>query len=110
MLPSLPGERCVPSGVTHGDPEVRNADLKVRSPDLLLRCCCPGLRAARPRTTQENPHRLTPEPCIEGSITLFSEPGHLGYTRVDGPHPFGVVLRLPDPFHLDLDTSGLSSA
>lgn len=47
---------------------------------------------------------------IEGSVTLFSEPGHLGYTRVDGPHPFGVVLRLPDPFNLDLDTSGLSPA
>ncbi|WP_446751083.1 hypothetical protein [Streptomyces sp. CLV115] len=45
---------------------------------------------------------------IEGSVTLFSEPGHLGYTHVDGPHPFGTVLRLPDPF--DLDTSGLSSA
>lgn len=24
---------------------------------------------------------------IEGSITLFSEPGHLGYTRVDPPAP-----------------------
>ncbi|MFD4855110.1 Uma2 family endonuclease [Streptomyces atratus] len=47
---------------------------------------------------------------IEGSVTLFSEPGHLGYTRVDGPHPFGAVLRLPDPFNLDLDTSGLSAA
>ncbi|MGC5394562.1 Uma2 family endonuclease [Streptomyces sp. DT20] len=46
---------------------------------------------------------------IEGSVTLFSEPGHLGYTRVDGPHPFGAVLRLPDPFGLDLDTSGLAS-
>ncbi len=46
----------------------------------------------------------------EGSVTLFSEPGHLGYTRVDGPHPFGTVLRLPDPFGLDLDTSGLSPA
>ncbi|MEU8627716.1 Uma2 family endonuclease [Streptomyces sp. NPDC048669] len=47
---------------------------------------------------------------IEGSVTLFSEPGHLGYTRVDGPHPFGAALRLPDPFGLDLDTSGLSPA
>lgn len=47
---------------------------------------------------------------IEGSVTLFSEPGHLGYTRVDGPHPFGAVLRLPDPFNLDLDTSGLTPA
>lgn len=47
---------------------------------------------------------------IEGSVTLFSEPGDLGYTHVDGPHPFGTVLRLPDPFGLDLDTSGLSVA
>ncbi|MEV0782662.1 Uma2 family endonuclease [Streptomyces sp. NPDC050423] len=47
---------------------------------------------------------------IEGSVTLCSEPGHLGCTRVDGPHPFGAVLRLPDPFGLDLDTSGLSPA
>ncbi|MER7725687.1 Uma2 family endonuclease [Streptomyces sp. NPDC096323] len=47
---------------------------------------------------------------IEGSVTLFSEPGDLGYTRADGPHPFGVVLRLPDPFGLDLDTGGLSPA
>jgi Uma2 family endonuclease len=47
---------------------------------------------------------------IEGSTTLFSEPGHLGYTRVDGPHPFGTVLRLPEPFDLDLDTGGLSPA
>lgn len=43
-------------------------------------------------------------------MTLFSEPGDPGYTRVDGPHPFGTVLRLPDPFGLDLDTSGLSPA
>ncbi|WP_371628508.1 Uma2 family endonuclease [Streptomyces sp. NBC_00341] len=45
---------------------------------------------------------------IEGSITLFSEPGHLGYTRVDGPHPFGAVLRLPDPFgqHLEQQLGG----
>ncbi|MET9662235.1 hypothetical protein [Streptomyces sp. NPDC006510] len=45
---------------------------------------------------------------IEGSATLFSAPGHLGYTHVDGPRPFGAVLRLPHPFDLDLDTSGLS--
>ncbi|MFJ5785623.1 Uma2 family endonuclease [Streptomyces hydrogenans] len=42
------------------------------------------------------------------SVTLFSEPGTLGYTRVDGPHPFGTVLTLPEPFGLDLDTSDLS--
>lgn len=43
---------------------------------------------------------------IEGSVTLFSEPGGLGHTKVDGPHPFGTALRLPAPFGLDLDTSG----
>ncbi|MEV6353054.1 Uma2 family endonuclease [Streptomyces hydrogenans] len=43
----------------------------------------------------------------EQSVTLFSEPGTLGYTRVDGPHPFGTVLALPEPFSLDLDTSEL---
>ncbi|MFD7226753.1 hypothetical protein [Streptomyces sp. NPDC059881] len=31
----------------------------------------------------------------------------LGYTHVDGPHPFGTSLHLPAPFDLDLDTSGL---
>ncbi|MFE3513798.1 Uma2 family endonuclease [Streptomyces sp. NPDC059166] len=47
---------------------------------------------------------------MEGSATLFSEPGRLGYTHVDGPHPFGAVLRLPEPFDLDLDTGGLAPA
>ncbi len=41
----------------------------------------------------------------ERTCTLFSEPGKLGYTRTDGPRPFGTPLRLPDPFDLDLDTS-----
>ncbi|MFJ5547212.1 Uma2 family endonuclease [Streptomyces sp. NPDC093225] len=43
----------------------------------------------------------------EGSVTLFSEPGHLGYTKADGPHPFGTSVHLPAPFGIDLDTSGL---
>ncbi|MEU7435657.1 Uma2 family endonuclease [Streptomyces sioyaensis] len=43
----------------------------------------------------------------ERSVTLYSEPGQLGYTRADGPHPYGVTVRLPEPFGLDLDTSGL---
>jgi hypothetical protein len=43
----------------------------------------------------------------EKSVTLYSEPGRLGYTRVDGPHPFGARIRLPEPFGLDLDTSDL---
>lgn len=38
--------------------------------------------------------------------TVFSEPGRLGYTAVDGPHPFGTALRLPAPFDLDLATDG----
>lgn len=41
----------------------------------------------------------------EQSCTLFSEPGELGYTRTDGPHPFGTPLHLPGPFDLELDTS-----
>ncbi|KJY43595.1 hypothetical protein VR41_02490 [Streptomyces sp. NRRL B-1568] len=41
----------------------------------------------------------------EGSCTLFSEPGELGYTRSDGPRPFGAPIHLPAPFDLDLDTS-----
>ncbi|MDP9954232.1 MULTISPECIES: Uma2 family endonuclease [Streptomyces] len=45
---------------------------------------------------------------MEGSLTLFSEPGRLGYTRVDGPHPFGTTVHLPEPFGLDLDTAGLA--
>ncbi|WP_338677809.1 Uma2 family endonuclease [Streptomyces sp. SCSIO 30461] len=44
---------------------------------------------------------------VEHSVTLFSEPGRLGYTRVEGPHPFGTPLRLPAPFDLELDTDGL---
>ncbi|MFF2436748.1 Uma2 family endonuclease [Streptomyces sp. NPDC058107] len=44
---------------------------------------------------------------VERSVTLFAEPGRLGYTRVDGPHPFGTVLHLPGPFDLDLDTGEL---
>ncbi|GAA0410535.1 Uma2 family endonuclease [Streptomyces luteireticuli] len=41
----------------------------------------------------------------ERSCTLFSEPGELGYTKADGPRPFGTPVRLPEPFELDLDTS-----
>ncbi|MFG2558898.1 Uma2 family endonuclease [Streptomyces sp. NPDC048496] len=44
---------------------------------------------------------------VERSVTLFAEPGRLGYTRVDGPYPFGAVLHLPGPFDLDLDTGDL---
>ncbi|MEV6109355.1 Uma2 family endonuclease [Streptomyces sp. NPDC051940] len=43
----------------------------------------------------------------ERSCTLFAEPGELGYTKVDGPHPFGTSIRLPGPFDLELDTSAL---
>jgi Uma2 family endonuclease len=41
----------------------------------------------------------------ERTCTLFSQPGELGYTRVEGPYPFGVPVRLPEPFQLDLDTA-----
>ncbi|MER7625653.1 Uma2 family endonuclease [Streptomyces sp. NPDC126503] len=44
----------------------------------------------------------------EKSVTLFSEPGRLGYTRADGPHPYGTVITLPEPFGIDIDTSGLT--
>jgi hypothetical protein len=44
----------------------------------------------------------------EQSVTLYSEPGRLGYTRVDGPHPFGTRIRLPEPFGLELDTTDLA--
>lgn len=44
----------------------------------------------------------------EQRVTLYSEPGRLGYTRVDGPSPFGALIRLPEPFELDLDTSDLA--
>ncbi|WP_030834424.1 Uma2 family endonuclease [Streptomyces hygroscopicus] len=39
------------------------------------------------------------------TCTLFSVPGDFGYTRVNGPHPFGTPLPLPAPFDLELDTS-----
>ncbi|AUG80320.1 hypothetical protein CFP65_5624 [Kitasatospora sp. MMS16-BH015] len=38
--------------------------------------------------------------------TLFAEPHDLGYAVVDGPHPFGTPIRLPEPFGLTLDTTG----
>ncbi|WP_327384248.1 MULTISPECIES: Uma2 family endonuclease [unclassified Streptomyces] len=44
---------------------------------------------------------------VEETVTLFALPGRLGYTKVDGPHPFGTPVRLPEPFGIDLDTSGL---
>lgn len=43
----------------------------------------------------------------ERSVTLHAEPGRLGYTHIDGPHPFGTPLRLPEPFDLTLSTEGL---
>ena len=39
------------------------------------------------------------------SCTLYSAPGRLGYTKVEGPLPFGTPVPLPDPFGLELDTS-----
>lgn len=39
------------------------------------------------------------------ACTLCSEPGRLGYTRTDGPLPFGTPVHLPEPFELKLDTS-----
>ncbi len=44
----------------------------------------------------------------EKSVTLYSEPGRLGCTRVDGPHPFGAQITVPDPFGIDLDTTDLT--
>ncbi|MGT2532889.1 Uma2 family endonuclease [Streptomyces nojiriensis] len=44
---------------------------------------------------------------VEETVTLFSGPGRLGYTRTEGPHPFGAALRLPEPFGIVLDTSEL---
>ncbi len=44
---------------------------------------------------------------MEKTVTLFAGPGRLGYTEVDGPHPFGTPVRLPEPFGIELDTSGL---
>ncbi|WP_324605823.1 Uma2 family endonuclease [Streptomyces sp. NRRL B-24484] len=41
----------------------------------------------------------------ERVCTLFAQPGRLGYALVTGPHPFGVPVRLPEPFGLDLDTA-----
>ncbi|MEV0192528.1 Uma2 family endonuclease [Kitasatospora purpeofusca] len=41
------------------------------------------------------------------ACTVFSEPTRLGYAVEDGPHAFGVSVRLPAPFELDLDTSRL---
>ncbi|WP_234320458.1 Uma2 family endonuclease [Streptomyces sp. SBT349] len=43
----------------------------------------------------------------ERTCTLFSRPGELGYSRVDGPLRFGEVVPLPEPFGLDLETKEL---
>ncbi|WP_156726170.1 Uma2 family endonuclease [Streptomyces apocyni] len=42
----------------------------------------------------------------DGTCTLFSEPGQLGYTTAQGPYPFGTPVHLPSPFNVDLDTTG----
>ncbi|UGY92826.1 Uma2 family endonuclease [Streptomyces gobiensis] len=42
----------------------------------------------------------------EDTCTLFSEPGQLGYTHIQGPYPFGTPVQLPEPFALTIDTSG----
>ncbi|WP_461035446.1 Uma2 family endonuclease [Streptomyces mayteni] len=44
----------------------------------------------------------------ERSCTLFSQPGELGYTRVDGPLPFGTPVPLPEPFNLAVDTAEMA--
>ncbi len=44
----------------------------------------------------------------EKCCTLFGEPGEIGYTRIEGPHPFGTPVRLPAPFDLSLDTGRLA--
>ncbi|GHB66522.1 hypothetical protein GCM10010347_40850 [Streptomyces cirratus] len=44
---------------------------------------------------------------LDKTVTLFSEPGRLGYARVDGPHAFGTPVRLPEPFGIVLDTGAL---
>jgi Uma2 family endonuclease len=41
----------------------------------------------------------------ERACTLFSEPGPLGYTRAEGPYPFGTPVALPEPFGLALQTA-----
>ncbi|MET7938132.1 Uma2 family endonuclease [Streptomyces sp. NPDC005322] len=41
----------------------------------------------------------------ERTCTLYAEPGKFGYTSVNGPHPSGTPVRLPEPFELELDTS-----
>lgn len=38
------------------------------------------------------------------ALTLFAEPGRLGYTRITDPLPYGTPLHIPEPFGLDLDT------
>ncbi|MFB7631942.1 Uma2 family endonuclease [Streptomyces sp. NPDC056149] len=43
----------------------------------------------------------------ERAVTLYSGPGRLGYTRADGPHPYGAVLHIPEPFGIALDTGAL---
>ncbi|GAA2805013.1 Uma2 family endonuclease [Kitasatospora paracochleata] len=40
----------------------------------------------------------------ERACTLYSVPGPLGYTRADGPYPFGTAVQLPEPFGLALET------
>ncbi|HEX5568586.1 MAG TPA: hypothetical protein VFY14_16955 [Streptomyces sp.] len=43
----------------------------------------------------------------ERACTLFAEPAEPGYTRAEGPHPFGIPVRLPEPYAVEPDTSAL---
>lgn len=44
---------------------------------------------------------------IQRNVTVYSGPGRLGYTKADGPHPYGTTVHLPEPFDINLDTSHL---
>ncbi|WP_369696748.1 Uma2 family endonuclease [Streptomyces sp. XD-27] len=44
---------------------------------------------------------------MDRTWTLFSDPVHDGYATEVGPHPFGEPVSLPQPFGIELDTSGI---
>ncbi|QHC23242.1 hypothetical protein [Streptomyces sp. GS7] len=51
-------------------------------------------------------HQLTVCGACRGKVLILIRQLQ-GYTRADGPHPYGDILRIPAPFDIDLDTSTL---
>ncbi|MFJ3927823.1 Uma2 family endonuclease [Streptomyces sp. NPDC090022] len=103
----VPDIAVVPRGLAKGSPALLPADV------LLVVEVTSESNAETDRVVKRKRYAEYGAPLyllvdrVEQSVTLFSEPGRLGYSRADGPHPFGTPVRLPDPFGIELDTTDL---